>query len=645
MSAILALALLAGQVAQAAVPVSYNITAIFDAGNALLTSHVELTVDQSLRDSLILRLAGNELGRVRLTNAVKVTTGQAATSTTSDSSHVVVTVRQTGRVTVSFDYVLALDTLRRKRDGYYLLPSPTPAQAWYPVVSGLPDSVERFSDFEVTLELPANLKLLTSGTPVDSITSGGMERRRYRGEHLESFALAIADSDYLVRTAVVSGITASALSPRADTLIWDRVARETVKAAAWYRETYGFFPTSTIGIVPGSRGARGGFPLSRIFMIHQGDLSPGFVRWITAHELAHYYWGLHVLSSAERLDWLMLGMGIWTDQWYLAQTAKTPLEVQWRDPQGDNSFERLAEAQLRGVDQRLGLAESEADSLPYDYNSLIRHAKAAVGVYLLSLKLGPDRFVALQRSLLEQFRYHPLSPEAFVARLEAAGVKDAGEFLREWMRGDARLEYAVSGVRPDSSSPISYWIDVDRTGTVEYPVTIEVRSSAGKSVRAELAGGESDSVLVNLPGPIKDILIDPDGKLPTWSSANRGIWAAYLRALGSSGPLEPFLTLAQAHLKQGRDSRVGALMVERLFVEARYGEIGRVVANYPWLTQCSDRATCLAGLQVARSWYRSGLPVKARGLLKELSAKMIELGLGGHGRLGATRAELGVELH
>jgi hypothetical protein len=77
-----------------------------------------------------------------------------------------------------------------------------------------------------------------------------------------------------------------------------------------------------------------------------------------------------VLGSSERLDWLMLGLGIWTDELYLARTAGIPLEAQWLDPHADNSFEDFAVALIAGYDQRLDISSAYADSLDYYYNTV-----------------------------------------------------------------------------------------------------------------------------------------------------------------------------------------------------------------------------------------------------------------------------------
>ena len=396
-----------------------------------------------------------------------------------------------------------------------------------------------------------------------------------------------------------------------------------------------------IGLVPGSTGSRGGFPLPNLFMIHRGDLSPTFVRWITAHELAHYYWGLYVLSSGERLDWLMLGLGIWTDAWYLARTAGATLEAQWRDLHADNSFENFATALIAGYDQRLGIAEAEADALPYDYNSYVRHGKGSVAIYLLSRRLGAERFVELQRALLREFRYRPLAPDTFARRLEAAGAPGVATYLQAWVRGDARLDFAVRGIRADATRAGASWIQIARTGTIPYPVTIEARPASGPAVRAELPGEASfDSVRVVTGGSVGTVAIDPDGLLPMWSSSNPEMRRVFLRAMGAVGPVEPFLELARSHLRADPDPALAALLVERLFELGRFAEIESFARQGELVTRCTDRVSCLAAVQVARALLRMGAVKEAGALLNRLDGSMAALGFGGSRRLAIAHDEL-----
>jgi len=622
---------------------SYRIVATLDQTERYLNAKVVLQIPRSAfgaADSVRLALGGPGSRRLLLSAVPMLGDVGAPDWIAPDSAEVAFRLGSEPVVSLSFEYRVAIDSSGRRQLGYNLFGAIDAGSAWYPTLLSLPDSLRRFSDFDVSLELPAGITLLTSGAAHDSMVQSSRIRRQYREEHLEGFALAFG-RDYLIRSHAARGGLVHALSPAADTLIWDRVAFETARAMGWYEDAYGFFPVKTIAIVPGSQNSRGGFPMPNMFMIHRGDLSPAFVRWISAHELAHYYWGLYVLSSAERLDWLMLGLGIWTDSWYLAHIAGTPLAAQWRSPDGDNSFEDFAVAQIASYDQRLDLPESEGDALDYDYNTYVRHGKGAVGLYLLSLRLGPERFVAFQRALLREFRYRPLSPAIFATRLEAAGVTDASGFLRAWVRPDARLDFAIRAVRPDAARPGTYWIQVERTGTIASPITLEARASNGATVRVELRGeASSDSVAVTLPGAPWSLGLDPDGLLPLWSGSNVEMQRLYLRAMGAAGPAEVFLRLAEAHLAHDQDPVVAALVVERHFELGRFAEIQRLARQQRFVTRCTGRITCLAALQVARALARVGAVKEAAELLREIQTAMGALGLGSSRRLATARTEI-----
>ena len=105
------------------------------------------------------------------------------------------------------------------------------------------------------------------------------------------------------------------------------------EALAWFKATVGFFPSEQVVILPASRGSVGATSFPGAVWLHRGELGPDFLRAITAHELGHFYWGMHVRGSPDRrFDWLMLANGIWIDHLYLAQRENRSLPEQWRRP-------------------------------------------------------------------------------------------------------------------------------------------------------------------------------------------------------------------------------------------------------------------------------------------------------------------------
>jgi hypothetical protein len=194
-----------------------------------------------------------------------------------------------------------------------------------------------------------------------------------------------------------------------------------------------------------------------VFLIHRGFIDDDLLQWITAHELGHYYWGLHVLGAGpDRLDWLNLARGIWVDQLYLSRVNERSLAEQWRWRGQGDPFTDFFTALAGNYDPTLGLTEAEFRALPFDYNSYIRQSKAAVELYLLSLRLGPDRFLDLQREVLHDYAGQPFGPEDFLERLEARealrfSVEDEGEPCASYRRCEAALLLAETLARLDDT--------------------------------------------------------------------------------------------------------------------------------------------------------------------------------------------------
>ncbi|MFN0181573.1 MAG: hypothetical protein ACKVZ0_22405 [Gemmatimonadales bacterium] len=635
---------LAGRLAgQAEGGLHYRIDATVAADQPIITARATIRIPRSAlarptEARLGLALSGGRRIQVSATGdsaarTVPFTLGPDSTTLT------VPVAAGAGPAVVMIEYQVPFDTAATHDFGYLLATSTSDEEAWYPTVLGISDSLARFRHFETNIEVPRGLAVLATGALVDTVPSETGVLHRYRAADVEGVALAVGPG-HRVEAAGNGRTRVRAFAPLADVARFRRIAVAAAEAAEWYRSTYGFFPANEIGIVPGFRSARGGYPLPQMFMIHRGDLSDEFVRWITAHELAHYYWGLHVLDADERLGWLTLGTGIWTDQLYLARTANRSIPAQWRRPDGDNAFEDYAGAMIGGYDQRLGLPDSLVQSLPYDYNSLVRHGKGATAIYLLAEQLGADRFVEIQRALLTSHGHRRLSVADFATALEAAGARGAGALLSAWPRGDARIDFAVRSVRPDPADPRRQWVTVERTGTIAYPVTVEATGPGGTKARARLDGtGELDSVTLAIAGPI-ELRLDPDGVVPMRASANLEMRRVFLRAMGATGSTANFLILARAHLAADPDPYLAALVIERSFELGRYPEVFAMAQRVPAAVTCLDRRRCMAALQVARSLMRLGKAPGARAWLQNVEPAMARLGVAGGRRLVEAKGEI-----
>lgn len=535
-------------------------------------------------------------------------------------------VRYTSRFNDSFELL-----------GYYSFWAHEPGEYWYPDVIAEGGRRADFKDFEVILDYPAAYTTLTTGSRVGPTTQGEARRRAtYRAEHVEGFSVSLGEGFELMELEG-DGYTVVGLLPPDESEAFRLAVRLASEAVRWYRDTYGFFPVRQIGIIPGPRRWGGGFPLPNMFMIHRANLQEEFLRWITAHELGHYYWGLYVLSATDdRLDWLNLANGIWADHSYLAATSgRTVGEVLRGRGAGDMLVDYL-EAMLENREQRLGIGFAEEDSLDlgFDYNSLIRHGKATVGVYLQARRLGTERFLRLQRELLEEFRYQPLSVAAFARRLEAAGAAGAAEFFDKWTRGDARIEFNVQ--RVESQATESGWlhrVHISQVGTIPYDLDVELVTADGASfvrrIRAQSFAEDEHQVLeIILPQRLADVRLDPEGKLPMWNSSNPGMRRAFLQAMYRADMTPAFLALAPDYLKaRPDDDHMRLAYVERLFnlghhadVIATQEPVLRGLPNGP-ADACPTRNACWSTILLARSLTALGRSSEAEEVLSAIEER------------------------
>ena len=146
---------------------------------------------------------------------------------------------------ITIDYSFALDDEAHETFGYDLIFSIEPGSYWYPDVVNPDGSRDRFHDFEVVLEYPASHAVLTTGGEGEQENDGKWVRATYRAEHVEGFALAIGEGFVVERHDEGHVPIVAFFNPdHADAFA--TVRDGTAEAAAWYAQTYGFFP------VPGS---------------------------------------------------------------------------------------------------------------------------------------------------------------------------------------------------------------------------------------------------------------------------------------------------------------------------------------------------------------------------------------------------------
>ncbi|MBI2838902.1 MAG: hypothetical protein HYX75_11335 [Acidobacteria bacterium] len=534
------------------------------------------------------------------------------------------------------EYSIPFDSDSLKNYGYYLY------SMWYPDVVSSGGAEMRFRDFSVSMSYPVSFTVLTTGAREGSSTErAGIKTEQFVAPHVEGFALGFGEG-FVLTPMERGGTRVIAFCQPELAATYRTIAEASLDAISWYRETYGFSPLRQIGILQGPKQWAGGYPMPNMFMVHRGRLDRDFIEWITAHEVGHYYWGLYVLGDTEDLDWLELANGIWADQLYMARKRGRSLDEQWRSDDAGDWYVDFVRGMIGNHEQRLGITEEEETALDFDYNSLVRHAKGAVGLFLQARRIGSEKFLALQRQILNEYAHRPLPVSEFVERLEKAGAAGAGEFFKKWKRADATIAYAAElvEVTPDPDG-VTCKISVARQGTIPYPVSVEVRDTAGQAIRKELPGVESEETFeVTLSTAPSEICLDSDGILPMWNSSHAGIRRVFLRALYSESLTEPFVQLAPLYLTEHPDdARIRMTLAAAHFDRRRYADVIALLES-KLDAPCSYRVGCMSAMYLARALGQVGRRSDAAALLASVRDASEKEGL--HDRWTAAEKELGM---
>jgi hypothetical protein len=445
------------------------------------------------------------------------------------------------REIVAVEYSFPVDETALKPYGYYRF-SGSPL---YPVLLRAGGRAFRFSDFDVSFEYPATLSVLTTGGEGEPRDHGAWTSAIYGVKHAPGFAI-VAGEGFVVDCREEGGVPVVAFYQPEFEGKFSTVIERTVEAAAWYRQTYGFFPLEQIGIIQG-----------------------------------HPTWG------------------------------------------GGLSFTRYFTALVANHNQTIGLPRQEAKELNFDYNSLIRHGKAAVGVYLQSLLIGRERFLDLQRQILEEYRHRPLPESEYISILIEYGSEDAETFYRAWKRGDATIGVSVKDVSPNENNN-GWTVELVRTGPVPYPVEVEAISGDGGSVRHVVeAGARIDEFDVGFT-PV-DIRIDPRGLIPMASSSHPDVQIGYALAHERNGLDEPFFAMAGALLDENPDNDyLRYRLARRLYQLARWEQCAAL-----WKPDRGNggRYAVLVALYSTRALSKLGRQAEALGRLEGLNEPAGQIGL------------------
>jgi len=364
--------------------------------------------------------------------------------------------------------------------------------------------VPAHGDYEVKLDVPPELRLGTSG-----------RRDPGAGRHIvrdaRSFGLFLGKG-HRVLEGDAGDVRVRVIHTPAAADCAGILLETAVDAVDFYRERFGFYPYKVLTIVPGEDRPIGGYPVATALVAmhgieHMAEKEERYWRWITAHEVAHQYWGEHVLEG-DRPGWLWIGLGLYADREYVRARGLGPMEH-------EAIVAQYVEAVREGFDTALTLDPAEHGAAPHDFNGAVVHGKGYSAIGALACLLGRETFDRVCRRCLQAFGGRRMGAEAFRKVCEKESDQDLDWFFEQWVESNRYLSYELSGVAcvKENDRYVSR-ARVDRLGTLDMPVPVAAFFKDGTAQRCFTERlMRTQEVVFASRSPLVIMRLDPEHRL------------------------------------------------------------------------------------------------------------------------------------
>jgi tetratricopeptide (TPR) repeat protein len=292
-------------------------------------------------------------------------------------------------------------------------------------------------------------------------------------------------------------------------------ATEIVK---YFIKWLGFYPSKYLYIIPGASRPMGGYPFaSGIVVIHGEEqfktMPPLHWEWITAHEIGHQYWGEYVMSDdypyGYTSTWLMIGMGICTDQGY----------TRFRNMSNEKHLAFL-NRYLDGVTKQYDTTEDAPPSLRkkqnYDQNNILIHGKGFSILSALESVLGKETFERVFKTCLKEYGGKRLGYRQFWKVCQKVSGQNLDWFFEQWVRSNKYLCYQVVSQesRKEGEKYISHIRVEANFDSIMMPIPVKAVFDDGTSqVKITDRFCKVNNISFESSTKLKEVILDPENQL------------------------------------------------------------------------------------------------------------------------------------
>ncbi len=269
-------------------------------------------------------------------------------------------------------------------------------------------------------------------------------------------------------------------------------------------------------------GIVGGMEYPGIVFCSSGSAGAGL--WgVTDHEFGHTWFPMIVGSNERKYAWMDEGFntfinGLSTDAFHNGEFKEADF---FGDPNSSFMVKMTFDDHMDGL--------YNIPDVIQQGNNLGFAAYSKPSQMLNSLRdviLGKERFDAAFREYINRWAFKHPTPWDFFHTIENVSGEDLGWFWRGWVFNTWRLDQTVKTVAYKDDKPENGGeITIETLEKMPMPVTVLVKEANGKEHRIDLPveiwqRGSQWTFGVPTTSEIKEVVLDPDKKLPEWNRDN-----------------------------------------------------------------------------------------------------------------------------
>jgi hypothetical protein len=372
-------------------------------------------------------------------------------------------------------------------------------------------------------------------TPYDSTIR---KTWHFYAENVHDFAFT-ADPTYRIGEAEWNGVKIISLAQEPHASRWQNAADYTAKIIQVYSEDIGMYAFPKMIVADARDGME--YPMLTL----NGGFDPDH-RSLLAHEVAHNWFYGMVANNETYRAFMDEGFTQFLNSHSLRRidgeymvTTPHPSAYVRRFQNPPNALERTV---YYGYLSDAVISEDAYLNTHSDnFGGALRHGggfrhvyyKTAVMLYNLQYVLGDSLFWAAMQNYFNQWKFcHPY-PEDFRNSIIQFTKVDLNWFFDQWIETQKKIDYGIKSVRKADGED-NYTIKFKRRGRMEMPLDFEVISKRDAAYQFHIPNRwfekQTDATIlprwtgwdklrpeyeatVNIPGGIKDVVIDPSGRL------------------------------------------------------------------------------------------------------------------------------------